>query len=429
MRERNLLYLFLGLNVALAGAFMIYLFLSTNRQPEVVATSFVPAGKTNVDTPRPEARSPKPNQIAGTTNKAAPSPTPVAQTNVIAAAPAAPKPVFTAKKFNWQDVEADAYRAYIESLRGVGCPDDKIRTIVLADVNELFDKKRTREAVQHDMQWWRAEALNAALVNVLQERGRALEEERTALIARLLGQEAADAEKSETLVWSSVQLSGPVLGSLPPKTHNEVQEICARSMERHQTYFWSRVNEGQPMNQVEMARLREQTRADLRKVLNDDQVEEFVLRYSHNAARLRDELRGFEPTPEEFRKIFRVTDPLEHQMQMEFGGIEAMSEKQRERFDRQRDEAIRDALTPQRYQAYSLTKDPLYRQAQMVALQYGAPPKAILPIYQMTKLNESKRQQIINDAKLTPQQKSEALNAMNIEQQQRIQRIVTELNR
>ena len=49
-----------------------------------------------------------------------------------------------------------------------------------------------------------------------------------------------------------------------------------------------------------------------------------------------------------------------------------------------------------------------------------------MPIYQMTKLNESRRQQIINDANLTPQQKSEALNAVNIEQQQKIQRIVTD---
>jgi hypothetical protein len=428
MRERNLLYLFLGLNVALAGAFMIYLFLSTSRQPEVVAASFVPAGKTNVTVPKAQAQSPKTNLIVAATNKAVPSPAVMAQTAAVAAA-AAPKPILTSKKFTWQDVETDGYRSYIESLRAVGCPDDKIKTIVMADVNELFDKKRTREAVQHDMQWWRAEAQNVAMVNVLQERGRVLEEERTALIAKLLGQEVAEEEKSETLVWNSVQLSGPVLGSLPPKVHNEVQEICARSMERHQTYFWSRVNEGQPMNQVEMARLREQTRTDLRKVLNDDQVEEFVLRYSHNAARLRDELRGLEPTPEEFRKIFRAIDPLEHQMQMEFGGVEAMSQKQRERFDRQRDEAIHDALAPQRYQAYLLTKDPLYRQAQMVALQYGAPPKAIMPIYQMTKLNETKRQQIINDAKLTPQQKSEALNAMNLEQQQRIQRILTELNR
>ena len=421
MRERQLLYLFLGLNVALAGAFVVYLFLSTNREPGVVATTFVPPGKTNSTQAAQPAPISKTNAVVAATNK----PAAVAvSSNAVAVTSATP--VFTSKKFSWQDVETDAYRAYIGSLRAVGCPDEKVRTIVVGDVNELFDKKRVREAVQHDMQWWRAEAQNLTMVNVLQERGRALEEQRAALIAKLLGEEAATQEKGEALMWTAVQLSGPVLGALPPKLHNEVQEICARSMERHQTYFWSRVNEGQPMNQVEMAKLREQTRSDLRKVLNEDQVEEFVLRYSHNASRLRDELRGLEPTPEEFRKIFRAVDPMEHQLQMEFGGPEAMSEKQRERFDRQRDEAIREALAPSRYQAYALTKDPLYRQAQMVALQYGAPPKAILPIYQMTKLNESKRQQIINDANLTPQQKSEALNAMNLEQQKTIQRIVTE---
>lgn len=423
MRERNLLYLFLGLNVALAGAFMIYLFLSTNRQPGVVAAPFVPPPRTN---PVTTAASPRPvvttNRVTVTTNK--PSPIAAAESNVVAVAAA--RPTFTSKKFTWQDVETDAYRTYIESLRAVGCPDEKVRTIVVSDVNELFDKKRLQEAVRHDMQWWRPEAQNIGLVSVLQERGRALEEQRALLIAKLLGEQAADEEKSDTLLWSSVQLTGPVLGALPPDVHNEVQDICARSMERHQNYFWTRVNEGQPMNQVEMAKLREQTRSDLRKVLNDDQVEEFVLRYSHNASRLREELRGFEPTPDEFRKIFRAIDPLEHQMQLEYGGPEAMSEKQRERFDAQRTEAIREALTPERYQAFLLTKDPLYRQAQMVALQYGAPPKAILPLYKMTKLQESKRQQIINDATLTPQQKSEALNAMNVEQQRHIQRIVSE---
>ena len=424
MRERNLLYLFLGLNVALAGAFGIYLFLSTNRQPGVVATSFTPPAKTNpVARAVQSAPAAKTNVIAVSTNRA---PVVTATDSNVLASSTVPKPTFTSKKFSWQDVENDAYRTYIESLRAVGCPDDKIRTIVVADVNELFDKRRLQEAVRHDIQWWRPEAQNLAMVNVLQERGRALEEQRAALIAKLLGEEAATQEKSDTLLWSSVQLTGPVLGALAPDVHNEVQDICARSMERHQNYFWTRVNEGQPMNQVEMAKLREQTRSDLRKILNDDQVEEFVLRYSHNASRLREELRGFEPTPDEFRKIFRAIDPLEHQMQLEYGGPEAMSEKQRERFDGQRNEAIREALSPERYQAFLLTKDPLYRQAQMVALQYGAPPKAVLPLYKMTKLNESKRQEIINDANLTPQQKSEALNAMNLEQQRHIQRIVSE---
>jgi hypothetical protein len=424
MRERNILYLFLGLNVALAGAFVIYLFLANSRQPDVVATSFAPpASKTNSLAPQ-AVKSAATGAVASvaTTNKSATASAPLPATN---SAPSL-TPTYTNRKFTWQDVETDLYPTYIKSLRAVGCPDEKIRTIVIADVNELFDKKRVKESVAHDMQWWRAETPSMSVVNVLQERGRALEEQRTALIAKLLGDEVAEKEKGDVLLWSSVQLTGPVLGALPPKLHNEVQEICARSMDRHQNYFWARVNEGQPMNQVEMAKLREQTRSDLRKVLNEDQVEEFVLRYSHNAARLREELRGLEPTPDEFRKIFRAIDPLEHQMQMEFGGPEAMSEKQRERFERQRDAAIREALAPERYQAFLLTKDPVYRQAQMIAMQYGAPPKAVMPIYQMAKVNESKRQEIINDANLTPQQKSEALNAMNQEQQKSIQRIVTE---
>ncbi len=175
-----------------------------------------------------------------------------------------------------------------------------------------------------------------------------------------------------------------------------------------------------------MARLREQTRADLRKVLSPEGMEEFLLRYSHNAHQLRQELRGFEPTPEEFRKILRATDSMDHQLQLEYGGPEALSQQQRERYLAQREAAIKEAIGPKRYQDYLLVKDPLYRQAQLTATQYGAPPRAIMPIYQMTKASESKRQKILNDSALTPQQKSEALNAVNQEQLRTVQQIVSD---
>ncbi|HKQ38150.1 MAG TPA: hypothetical protein VJ063_08740, partial [Verrucomicrobiae bacterium] len=47
MRERSLLYLFLALNGLLAGAFAIYLFLSTHRQPKIIAGS-LPAATNKV---------------------------------------------------------------------------------------------------------------------------------------------------------------------------------------------------------------------------------------------------------------------------------------------------------------------------------------------------------------------------------------------
>lgn len=416
MRERSLLYLFLALNGLLAGAFAIYLFLSTHRQPKIVA-----------------------GNVALPTNKTAKSTAPVTQSVASVTAPAtnpAPAPVMVAqpiaptaapRKYDWQDVETPAYLKYIEQLRLVGCPEDKIRHIIVADVNQLVDQKRLKEAVAHDMPWWKVEPNQYQMVNVMQEKGRMLEEERRALIGKLIGAEAAENEKTESLLWN-VQLSGPVLGALPGKTHNAVQEVCQRSVERHQAYQWSRFNEGQPINQVEMAKLREQTRSDLRQLLTPAEVEEFTLRYSHNAHQLRMELAGMDPTPDEFRKIFRATDAADHQMQMEFGTVEAMSPKQRERHERQRDAAIKDVLPAHRYQAYLMTKDPLYRQAQVTAMQYGAPSKAVMPIYQMTKANESRRQQILSNAGLTPQQKNEELNKVNMDQLRTLQQIVNEAN-
>lgn len=415
MRERSLLYLFLALNGLLAGAFAIYLFLSTHRQPKIIAGS-VPVAT---------------NKMAKATN--APSkpmvasvPVPAA-TNVQPVTPVAVAPTPSPKTFGWQDVETPEYLKYIGNLRLVGCPDEKIRTIILSDINQLIDQKRLKEAVAHDSPWWKVEPNQYLMVNVMQEKGRVLEEERRALIERLLGTGAADDEKSETLLWN-VQLTGPVLGALPAKTHNAVQEICQRSVERHQAYQWSRFNEGQPINQVELAKLREQTRSDLRQVLTPAEVEEFTLRYSHNSHQLRMELAGMDPTPEEFRKVFRAIDATDHQMQLEYGSVEAMSAKQRERYERQRDAAIKELLPEARFQAYLMTKDPLYRQAQMTAMQYGAPSKAVMPIYQMTKANESRRQQILTNITLSAQQKNEELNRVNMDQLRTLQQIVNEAN-
>ena len=415
MRERNLLYLFLALNGLLAAAFAIYLFLSTHRQPKIVAGN-LPAAT---------------NKTARTATNAAPKPVvavaPAAATTNPAPAAAIATPAPANKLFGWQDVETPDYLKYIANLRLVGCPDDKVQQIIVSDINQLIDQKRLKEAVAHDSPWWKVEPNQYVMVNVMQERGRVLEEERRALIEKLLGSDAAEAEKTETLLWN-VQLTGPVLGALPSKTHNTVQEICQRSVERHQSYQWSRFNEGQPINQVEMAKLREQTRADLRQVLSPLEVEEFTLRYSHNAHQLRIALAGMDPTPDEFRKVFRAIDSSDHQMQLEYGSVEAMSPKQRERHERQRDAAIKEVLPQPRYQAYLMTKDPLYRQAQMYAMQYGAPSKAVMPIYNMTKTIEGRRQRILTNVTLSAQQKNEELNRVNMDQLRTLQQIVNEAN-
>lgn len=424
MRDKNLLKLLLILNFALAACFVVYLLLVSNSHPKVTTTSFVPVPTpTNRPFTRPTPTAAETNAVAvvlAESNEVAAPSIAISTTNETAL-----RPVLTQKEFGWQQVESGEYRTYLDSLRAVGCPEDKVRYIAMSDINDWSAQKRLKEAVAHDPQWWRAEP-ELTIANALQEKGRKLETERRALLEKLLGKEALEQDKSEMVFWNNVQLTGPVLGKLAPEVHQSVQEICGRSIERSQNAFWARVNDGQSINQVEQAKLREQTRVDLRKVLDSDAMEEFLLRYSHNAHELRTQLRGFEATPEEFRKVFRAIDPMQHQLQLEYGGPEALSPQQRERYERQRDAAIKEALGPKRYGEYLVTKDPLYRQAQMTAMQYGASPRAILPIYEMMKQSERRRQQILSESSLTPQQKTDALNTVNQEQLRSMQRIVSE---
>ena len=429
MRDKNLLQLFLGLNVALAACFVVYLLLASNNQPTVVPTAFTtPAALTN--TTLKVASSGTNAAVASlATNESvniAPRTNAAVVTNLDVR-----KPLFTQRKFGWEQIQSDAqtktneYLTYLDSLRAVGCPEDKIRYIVLTDINELFSKKRLKEAVTYDVKWWRSE-MEMSVTGVLQEKGRGLEEERRVLIERYLGAEAVEAEKGEAMLWSSVQLTGPVLGNLPTETHNQVQEICARSIERSSGIQWARFNNNQAPNAVDMAQLRERTRADLRKVLNAEGMEEFLLRYSQNSKLLRDELRSFEPTADEFRKIFQATDQMDHQLQLEYGGVETLSPLQRERHVAQREAAIKEVLEPARFQDYLLHKDHLYGLAKLTATQFGAPPKAVMAIYQVTKTNELRRQNILNDTALAPQQKTDALTALKQEEIRKIQQVVSD---
>src|SRR4051812_46256793 len=113
MRDRNLLHLFLGLNVALAVAFAAYLFLSSNSQPKVVATNFGPVSKTNQA--QRSAFTNFAKAIPAKTNAVDPARAGVAGTVTTNVPP--PRPVFTQKKFDWRDVEATDYPKYINSLR------------------------------------------------------------------------------------------------------------------------------------------------------------------------------------------------------------------------------------------------------------------------------------------------------------------------
>ena len=282
--------------------------------------------------------------------------------------------------FSWQEVESDDYPTYIAKLRDIGCPEQTIRDIIIADVNALYARKRATEIVTPEQQWWRVEP-DANVVQLATAKSRELDRERRDLLARLLGAnwEGGDLVSLPRPTRPGVLLDGPVLGGLPNDVKQAVEQVSARSQDRLAAYTEAQTAAGQLLDPVELAKFRQQTRNELAGVLSPAQLEEFLLRYSQNASSLRTELgrlKYFDATPDEFRTIFRATDSFDQQLALLADTGDPNTAAQRRALEEQRATALKNALGPQRFEQFQRLQDAGYRDAFAAAQAAGHPEAA-----------------------------------------------------
>jgi hypothetical protein len=346
----------LGLNAALAVAFgMLVLARDRDRQsPSAAKDQILSApGEPRVQTNRTvPGRMESPPFATGQVEKSFGSNEPVH----------APVPFMEGREpVDWRHVDRPEYLTYLQALRAVGCPEDKVRQIALADLERRFLEERRKVAVELDWSWWKPG--DASLTGAWRqaEMVAKIEVQRRNMLERLLGR-ISTGDGFARLLWH-VPLTGEVLGGLTPDHHNPVQEICRRSLQRQQEYQWTRFRANEPINPVEQARMREQTRQELRQVLSPAAFEEFMLRYSHHSESLRAEFGEIRLSPDEFRRLFRGLDLMTQQMQLEFGTLAAMSARERDRYETQRGSIIRAVLGPERFETYLAQRDLPFRKA------------------------------------------------------------------
>jgi len=139
---------------------------------------------------------------------------------------------------------------------------------------------------------------------------------------------------------------------------------------------------------------------------------------------MRNELRGLDMTPAEFRALFQARDSIEQQDEINYAGNDPAKLRRKQELETQREAAIEQALGKERYANYVLSRDPIFRQSQATAEQLGAPAEVVLPIYQINQLTEAERRRIQNDTTLTVEEKIDALAATQADQQKSLEKIL-----
>ncbi len=359
--------------------------------------------------------------LSATRQRAASLATAAAALANTSAVPAKTNLVVRRQYFSWQEVESADFPTYVANLRQIGCPEQTIRDIIIAEVNAVYSRKRAVELVTPEQQWWRSEP-DTNVIRVAAEKARELEEQRRALLTSLLGAtwETRDLVSIPRPSRPGVVLDGPVLGALPADTKQALQDVSLRSQDRMQAYLDAQRSAGKEPDPAELAKLRQQTRDDLARLLSPPDLEEFLLRYSQNANDLRTEfgqLRFFDPTPDEFRAVFRATDSLNQRIQLLADAKDPSSLEARKALENQRDNAIKVALGPKRYEEYRTLHDPVYRDAVAAAEEAGT-PEAARAIYAINLAALAEQKRIRGDTNLTTEQRNIELKRLELEQLQ-----------
>jgi len=325
--------------------------------------------------------------------------------------------------FSWSEIESTDYNAYIANLREIGCPEPTIRDIIVADVNQLFAQRREKEIPITEQPWWRSEP-DWEGIRAVADKSKALEDERKALLTKLLGSNWDVSSLAASRSTNGIAFTGAVLSQLSPETKSKVIEINSRAQARLEAYRTAQEQAGKPVSPMDMARLRQETRTELSQVLNPEQMEEYLLRYSATATQMRQELSGFNTTPDEFRQIFKLRDAYDQQLQLSYAGNDPAMAKKRRELEEQRDTSIRQAIGAERFRFYQLSQDPLFQQTRSTAEASGAPPDAVLPMYQINQLAMTEQQRIKNDLTLTTEERDAALKTIQKDQELSLQKVI-----
>lgn len=310
---------------------------------------------------------------------------------------------------DWRIVESEDYKKYIANLRAVGCPEETIKDIIIADVNKLFEaRKREMTGSTNKFQFWKTGTFFTDMFNEEKlAKHRELAKEKRDLLKELLGVDVA--EKPDLMAGMNPYET--LLDFLPADRQNALVELeqsfAAKMMKR--------MKDAQ-RNPKAMLDLMKEKDAELLKVLSPQEKEEYDLRMSQTAMVMRMQMNDFQPTEQEFRDIFKMRKQFED----EYGMMGMQSNKPEDREKRQAaqkdlDNNIKNTLGEDRYREYKYDQDWTRSSLKDVAKEFNVPKEQAFKVFDLKAAAQEQAASVRKDKSLTPEQRQAALQAIQNE--------------
>lgn len=342
----------------------------------------------------------------------------------VQAGPVTPPPVVSPPRtFNWEVVESPDYQEYIANLRAIGCPEDTIRDIIIADVNKLYAaKKRELRGEPKRFEFWKA---GSPLMGVMDSEylanARAMEEEKLGVL-RQLGIEPDVQTQMNSLVNAEGAMD-MMFGYLPEEKQMSVMKI----MQDMQTEMAEAAGGGAGVDGEAIMEVQRKMEQAIKDVLSPEEYRDYELRMSMTANTMRQQLTGWDPGEEEFLQVFDLRKAFDE----EFGPYSMGNEDAEERQQRQQAEtelkaAIKEAIGDDRYAAYERAQDWNFQQIVRAANKADLGTDEAVKVYDMRQVAIDEVGSIRADQQLSQAERTVLLEDIHAETERSIKEVLGE---
>lgn len=332
--------------------------------------------------------------------------------------------VYVTNSFHWSHLESADYREYIEKLRSVGCPEATIKDIIITDIMRLYAARRGNFYHNgREFRFWETDEKRKLKASQLEERERQLaqiDKEIPTVLRELLGinyereinKYFVDANEDERrLNFISEDKRARVLA-----LRDEIEGMRERILADNNGAYSSAEIE-------ELTRIQELRQQKLAQILSPAEMEEFELRTSETADRLREELIGFEPSAEEFRKIYAALK--EHDTKFAYADSEQpVIARAKEQELRAIENELRQELGETRFAEYQRSRAPEFRSAALFAELYELPSSTAASIYEIQQIALEERKNLLSRGDVPEENRLAALHEIQAETEKSLQRIL-----
>jgi hypothetical protein len=323
--------------------------------------------------------------------------------------------------FHWSQVESADFKQYMDNLRAIGCPEETIRDLVIAEIDKMFAARFTALAVETQKfeYWSRRSKARETLVTQI----RALQDEKKALLRELLGIDADPYAKWVNVDFDRLREEGKY-SFLTPDKQAQVRAI----MEKYQQMETARAG-GQGdltggFDSDSIKRLREQRQQEIAQVLSPEELKELSLRDSNTADSVRSRFGSMEITEAEYRKLYDLRKAYEDAQ----GAVADYSdpEKVRSRSEarRQLEEAYKTAFGEDRWNELQRQQDPTWRGLTQLAQQNNLSQSIVDQAWQYQRQTGEQVMQVLQDRSVPREQRDALVQQLTGEYDKALQNLL-----